>query len=209
MLKALFYCASRYPVKSHPPGASDGKNHIIIPTPIKFLPVESFEKCRKSIGDVPDASGDDALVLRKPEKRNDCNSLSIISSEQSLAMKLKAQGTQAFKNEKYEEALKLYTQAIENCSDSNMLFTNRASCLNTMERYEEAIVDCDKALIIEPNCCGCSSRTYIQKGRAYMGLGQFDEARKCYNELRRVGQEVMADICLKRLNEISVWFYIL
>ena len=158
---------------------------------------------------MPDASGDDALVLRKPEKRNDCNSLSIISSEQSLAMKLKAQGTQAFKNEKYEEALKLYTQAIENCSDSNMLFTNRASCLNAMERYEEAIVDCDKALIIEPNCCACSSRTYIQKGRAYMGLGQFDEARKCYNDLRRVGQEVMADICLKRLNEISVWFYIL
>ena len=129
-----------------------------------------------------------------------------MSSEQALVSKLAKKGTQAFKNENYEEALDFYTQAIENCSDSNRLFTNRASCLNTMERYEEAIDDCDKALNIEPNCCACSSRTYIQKGRAYMGLGQFDEARKCYNDLRRVGQEVMADICLKKVNEISVWF---
>ena len=56
--------------------------------------------------------------------------------------------------------------------DYNPLLTNRASCLNMMERYEEAIADCDEALMIEPNCCNCSSRTYIQKGKAYMGLGQ-------------------------------------
>ena len=201
----FFYCESRYPNKSHPASASEGKNHIIIPTPIKFLPVESFEKCRKSVEGVPDASGGDALVLRKPEKQYGCKSLSIMSPEQSLALQLKEKGTQAFKKENYEEALKFFTQAIENYPEHNRILTNRASCLNMMERYEEAIDECEKALMIEPNCAGCSSRTYIQKGKAYMGLGQFDEARKCYRSLRRVGQAVMADICLKKVNEISVW----
>ena len=129
-----------------------------------------------------------------------------MSPEHSLAVKLQEKGTKAFKYENYEEALKFFTEAIENYPDHNRILTNRASCLNMMERYDEAIDDCDKALEIEPNCAGCSSRTYIQKGKAYMGLGQFDEARKCYRSLRRVGQAVMADICLKKVNEISVWF---
>ena len=205
----FFYCESRYPNKSHPASDSEGKNHIIIPTPIKFLPVESFEKCRKSVEGVPDASGGDALVLRKPEKQYSCKSLSIMSPEQSLALQLKEKGTQAFKKENYEEALKFFTQAIENYPEHNRILTNRASCLNMMERYEEAIDECEKALMIEPNCAGCSSRTYIQKGKAYMGLGQFDEARKCYRSLRRVGQAVMADICLKKVNEISVWLNVI
>ena len=200
------YCTPRYPNQSHPASATDGKNHIIIPTPIKFLPVESFEKCRKSVEGVADASAGDALVLRKPEKQYGCKSLSIMSPEQSLALQLKEKGTQAFKKGNYEEALKFYTQAIENHPEQNRILTNRASCLNMMERYDEAIDDCEKALMIEPNCGGCSSRTYIQKGKAYMGLGQFDEARKCYRSLRRVGQAVMADICLKKVNEISAWF---
>ena len=192
---------------SHPVG-NDGKNHIIIPTPLKFLPVESFEKSRKSLEGVPESAGDGAgpVVLRKSAKRSGCKSLSIMSREQSLAFELKEKGTQAFKKENYEEAIKLFTQGIENYPDYNPLLTNRASCLNMMERYEEAIADCDEALMIEPNCCNCSSRTYIQKGKAYMGLGQFDEARKCYQMLKEVGQVVMADICLKKVNEISVWF---
>ena len=40
-----------------------------------------------------------------------------------------------------------------------------------------------------------------QKGNAHLGLGQFEEARECYESLRSLGEISVADQYLKKLNE--------
>ena len=40
-----------------------------------------------------------------------------------------------------------------------------------------------------------------QKGNALMGLGQFDDAKKCYESLRTFGKKSTADCYLKNLGE--------
>ena len=45
------------------------------------------------------------------------------------------------------------------------------------------------------------SKSIIQKGNAHLGLGQFDEANECYESLRTLADNSVADQYLKKLNE--------
>ena len=44
-------------------------------------------------------------------------------------------------------------------------------------------------------------KSITQKGNAHLGLGQFDEAKKCYESLRTLANNSIADQYLKKLNE--------
>ena len=46
-------------------------------------------------------------------------------------------------------------------------------------------------------------KTITQKGDAYLGLGQFDDAKKCYESLREFGENSSADRYLKKLHDIQ------
>ena len=41
----------------------------------------------------------------------------------------------------------------------------------------------------------------IQKGNAHLALGQFDEAKECYESLRKLGENSAADKYLEKLHE--------
>ena len=54
------------------------------------------------------------------------------------------------------------------------------------------------------------AKTITQKGNAYSGLGQFDEAKECYESLRELGEKaerleniLAADQLLKKLHDIQ------
>ena len=47
------------------------------------------------------------------------------------------------------------------------------------------------------------AKTIIQKGNALLGLGQFDEAKECYESLRELGENSAADQNLKKLHDIQ------
>ena len=66
-----------------------------------------------------------------------------------------------------------------------------------MEKFEQAISDCDTALSIDPRC----TRTTIQKGNALLGLGHFDKAKEVYKSLRSLGDSEAAEKNLKKLND--------
>ena len=68
-----------------------------------------------------------------------------------------------------------------------------------MQKYEEAISDCENALSVDPKCI----RTIIQKGNALVGLDRFDEAKDCYESLRSLGEGTKADSHLKNLYDIQ------
>ena len=175
-------------VSSHPVGI-DGQNHIIIPTPIEFLSIKEFEKRQKSI----DPTTTLALMKSFREKKSD-----IIAKKQA-ALKLKNQGNTAIEQKKFKNAEKFYSEALHLNLGSRPLWTNRAACRNIMQKYEEAISDCENALSIDPNCI----RSIIQKGNALVGLDRFDEAKDCYESLRSLGKGSVADDHLKKLHDIQ------
>ena len=120
-----------------------------------------------------------------------------VIEKKQKAKELKEKGNRAFHKKKYLDAESLYSQAIELNIGSRPLWTNRAACRNIMEKFEEAISDCDTALSIDPKC----TRTTIQKGNALLGLGRFDEANEVYESLRSLGDSEAAEVNLKKLND--------
>ena len=161
----------------------------MVPTPVKFLPIKEFEKRQKSF----DSHSTLALMNSMLETK------SKVIENKKQAIELKKQGNFAFSKKKFAEAENLYSEAIRLNPGSRPLWTNRAACRNTMEKYDEAISDCDTALSIDSKC----TRSIKQKGNALLGLGRFDEAKDCYESLRSLGEGTAADENLKKLHDIQ------
>ena len=178
-------------IDSHPVGLN-GQNSIVIPTPIKYLPMGEFDKRQKSIN----PSSSPALI----------KSMSAIKSEvienKNQAKKLKEKGNIAFYKKRYNDAEKYYSKAIQLNTGLRLLWTNRAACRNTMKKHNEALSDCDTALVINPKC----TRTIIEKGNALLALNRFDEAKDCYESLRALGEASSADHHLRKLENIQERF---
>ena len=143
---------------------------------------------------------------------------------------MKEWGNDAFKKKKYEMAEQFYSKALEKNLDSRSLWTNRSICRNNIRKHEDALIDCMSALSIDPKCskegfqiealqclwestrCGSLRsivqhqfeslfKSILQKGNAHFSLGQFDEAKECYESLRTLGENSTADKYLEKLNE--------
>ena len=154
---------------------------------MKFLPIKDFESRQKSI------DSKTTLALMK--------SMMTVTSEiiekKVKAKELKETGNKAFGKKKYDEAEKCYSEAIELNMGSRPLWTNRATCRNVMKKHEEAIADCDSALSINPKC----TKTIAEKGKALLGMGRFDEARKCYESLRPLDGNIAVENLLKKVDD--------
>ena len=72
------------------------------------------------------------------------------------AFTLKEKGNDAFKRKEYEVAENLYSEGLQKLNpldlDSRPLWTNRAICLNILEKHEDALTDSVLALAIDPKC---------------------------------------------------------
>ena len=198
--------------RSHPVGL-DGQNHIVAVTPLKFLPAKEFKKRQKSINSKLALTSsmlkikDDIIEKKKRAKagfqigvkfwniksQNEWKCLKILFKE------LKEKGNVAFQKKKFDEAETCYSNAIQLNMGSRVLWTNRAKCRNTIKKHEGAISDCDSALSINPKC----TSSIEQKGKALMWLGRFDEAITCFESLRLLGENTLADTCLTKLNDIQ------
>ena len=164
----------------------NGQNHIVVMTPMKFLPAKDFEKHQKSIDQ------NTTLALMSSLARVD----QVIENKKK-ALELKEKGNILFKKKKYDEAENIYSEGLRLNMNSRQLWTNRAICRNTMKKFEDALSDCDSALSINPKC----TRSIIQKGNVLLSLDRFDEARECYESLRPLGENSQADTCLKKLHD--------
>ncbi|XP_069115192.1 tetratricopeptide repeat protein 12-like [Argopecten irradians] len=97
---------------------------------------------------------------------------------QKEANVIKEKGNEEFRQGKFEKALEYYSEALQKVKDNTVLYTNRAQTLIKLQRYEEALTDCDWALRVFPNCI----KAHIHMGRAHMGLGQYEKARECLHK---------------------------
>ncbi|KAE8737208.1 hypothetical protein FOCC_FOCC017330 [Frankliniella occidentalis] len=64
---------------------------------------------------------------------------------------LKAKANKAFREKKFEEALDLYSKAIDETRDSALLFENRALTYLHLELFQRVVKDCESALGLNAN----------------------------------------------------------
>ncbi|EIE84691.1 hypothetical protein RO3G_09401 [Rhizopus delemar RA 99-880] len=63
----------------------------------------------------------------------------------------KANGNKLFAEKRFEEAIKEYTSAIIKDSSVPVYYTNRALCYLKLEKYDQVISDCRRAIELDPN----------------------------------------------------------
>ncbi|KAM3920953.1 tetratricopeptide repeat protein 12 [Leptodactylus fuscus] len=97
----------------------------------------------------------------------------------ALANALKDKGNEAFAKGDYETAIQHYSEGLEKLKDMQVLYTNRAQAYIKLEKYQNAISDCEWALKCDENCV----KAYVHMGKANLGLKNYKEARKCYKKI--------------------------
>lgn len=103
------------------------------------------------------------------------------------AGQLKLNGNEMFKSEKFEECIKLYTQALKICplvfrKDRAILYANRAAAKLKLDLKESAVTDCTKAIKLD----GEYKKVYSRRAQIYKDLDKLDEALEDYKEIAKL-----------------------
>ena len=87
-------------------------------------------------------------------------------------------GNEAFKRQKYEEALIHYSKAIALDASNHVYFSNRAQVYINLRAYDKAIEDSETAIKLDPSF----TRAYCRKAMAQYEMEQFEQAEKTIEE---------------------------
>ncbi|KAG9313146.1 hypothetical protein JVU11DRAFT_6596 [Chiua virens] len=82
---------------------------------------------------------------------------------------IKEQGNVAFKAKQYDDAIGLYTKAIELKPTEPSYLTNRAASYMALKRFRPALADCQQAAALQS--AQPSSKTLIRLARCHLALG--------------------------------------
>jgi len=142
---------------------------------------------------------------------------SSVMDKKKKAIFLKEKGNSSFRLKRFKEAENFYSEAIAVYQGLSTLWTNRAICRNRIGKYEEAISDCEFALLLNrkdfkrKHVCEHATdnvqKAIVQKGNALMGLGKFDAAEQVFGLLRDVGKRATADSYVKKVRDAKIGFH--
>jgi stress-induced-phosphoprotein 1 len=95
-----------------------------------------------------------------------------------LSLKAREEGNKFFKNQKFPDAIKEYSEAIKRNPGEPINYSNRAAAYTKLMAYAEAIRDCDEALKIKPDFI----KGYIRKGYAQFLSKEYQKCLVTYQE---------------------------
>lgn len=107
----------------------------------------------------------------------DTNSKVPSDAEKAEAEKLKNLGNDLMKDNKFEEAVSKYTDAIK-LHANPIFFCNRAAAYSKLDRHRDAVEDCKVALQLDPSY----SKAFGRMGLAHSCMGSYEEARNAYKK---------------------------
>lgn len=87
--------------------------------------------------------------------------------------RLKDLGNEKFRNKQFEEAKKLYTEAIASKRDEPTAYLNRAACNINLKLFFDALEDCNAALKLDPKLF----KGYYRRAVALRNLSRLNLAR--------------------------------
>ncbi|KAG5892978.1 hypothetical protein JTB14_015022 [Gonioctena quinquepunctata] len=100
-----------------------------------------------------------------------------------LLKKKKEEGNEAYKLCRFQDACKLYTEALEidplNKKTNAKLYFNRATAYSRLTKTREAIADCTAALNLDETYL----KALLRRAKCYMDLGEYDEAIRDYEKI--------------------------
>ncbi|XP_054156109.1 dnaJ homolog subfamily C member 7-like [Oppia nitens] len=104
----------------------------------------------------------------------------IIKSKEEQAEAKKEEGNKLYKQKRYNDAIKYYTQAIDLCPSSATYYGNRCACQLMAQRYQAALVDAQKATQLDPGFV----KGYLREAKCHILFGQTNEARRCLDKVK-------------------------
>lgn len=113
--------------------------------------------------------GEEPVLIHKKE---------LTQEDKGRAEQYKTQGNDLMKQEKFQEALVCYTQAIDIDDSNAVYFCNRAAAYSKLLQHEHALNDCSRAIQLDPNY----SKAYGRKGLAHSAVNQHAAAKECYQQ---------------------------
>lgn len=94
------------------------------------------------------------------------------------AEECKAKGNEAFKAQKFDEAIEHFTNAINADPSNHVLYSNRSASYASLHKYGEALKDAEKCIELS----SAWGKGYSRKGAALIGLNKLEEALATYEE---------------------------
>ncbi|KTF92142.1 hypothetical protein cypCar_00036029 [Cyprinus carpio] len=95
----------------------------------------------------------------------------------------KEEGNKAFKEGSYEEAYDLYSEALtidpNNIKTNAKLYCNRATVGSKLNKLDQAIEDCTKAIKLDETYI----KAYMRRAQCYMDTEQYEEAVRDYEKV--------------------------
>lgn len=118
-----------------------------------------------------------------------------MSSEE--AERYKAEGNEAFKEKRFDDAIKAYNKAISLDPTNAAYYSNRAAVWSSKSNHDSALSDANRCISHDPKFV----KGYSRKGKAYFDLNQWDEAEAAYKEGLQI--DPTNDACSRGISDIT------
>jgi stress-induced-phosphoprotein 1 len=143
---------------------------------------EAIEWYTKALTDFRDA--DTLAALRKVERTKEERAKQAYINPE-LSTKAKEEGNQFFKEQKYPEAIKAYSEAIKRDPSNPVNYSNRAAAYTKLAEYRLAVKDCDDALALDPKML----KAILRKGNAQYFMKEYSKCLTTYDEALKIDPE--------------------
>ncbi|CAM0903594.1 unnamed protein product [Alopecurus aequalis] len=95
-----------------------------------------------------------------------------------IADEEREKGNEFFKQQKYPEAVKHYTEALRRNPKDPKVYSNRAACYTKLGAMPEGLKDAEKCIELDPTF----SKGYTRKGAIQFFMKEYDKATETYQE---------------------------
>ena len=118
----------------------------------------------------------------RPNSANNSPELEITEEIQQQAEAFKSEANEFFKQEKFQQAVDLYTKALELNPNKAVYYANRSIANLRQENFGYALSDASKSIECDKNYL----KAYYRRAAAHMALGKYKIALKDYERVFKV-----------------------
>ncbi|KAB2067134.1 hypothetical protein ERO13_A09G195100v2 [Gossypium hirsutum] len=121
-----------------------------------------------------------------------------------IADEEREKGNECFKQQKYPEAVKHYTESLRRNPKDPKAYSNRAACYTKLGALPEGLKDAEKCIELDPTF----SKGYTRKGAVQFFMKEYDKALETYQEGLKHdpnNQELLDGVrrCVEQINRAS------
>ncbi|XWS49792.1 hypothetical protein CRYUN_Cryun12cG0033000 [Craigia yunnanensis] len=121
-----------------------------------------------------------------------------------IADEEREKGNESFKQQKYPEAVKHYTESLRRNPKDPKAYSNRAACYTKLGALPEGLKDAEKCIELDPTF----SKGYTRKGAVQFFMKEYDKALETYQEGLKHdpnNQELLDGVrrCVEQINKAS------